>query len=49
VPPETISTFETGVRYHFYHSFALLVTGMLFEKGKRKLDEICGRFFHSWG
>lgn len=29
VPPETVSTFETGVRYHMYHVFALLATGLL--------------------
>jgi uncharacterized membrane protein YgdD (TMEM256/DUF423 family) len=32
VQPETISTFKTGVRYHFYHTFALLFTGMLYER-----------------
>ena len=32
VPPEAITTFETGVRYQFYHALALLATGMLFEK-----------------
>lgn len=26
---ETVSTFDTGVRYHFYHVFALLATGLL--------------------
>lgn len=35
VPPETVSTFETGVRYQFYHSFALFACGMLFDKCKR--------------
>jgi uncharacterized membrane protein YgdD (TMEM256/DUF423 family) len=30
VPPETVSTFQTGVTYQFYHVFALLVTGLLF-------------------
>jgi uncharacterized membrane protein YgdD (TMEM256/DUF423 family) len=35
VPPESVSTFETGVRYHFYHSFALLATGILFDKGRK--------------
>jgi len=45
VPPETISTFETGVRYHFYHSFALLVAGMLFEKGKRSWMKFAGVSF----
>lgn len=32
VPPEAITTFETGVRYQFYHALALLAAGMLFEK-----------------
>lgn len=32
VPAEAISTFETGVRYQFYHTFALLAVAMLFEK-----------------
>ena len=32
VPAEAITTFETGVRYQFYHALALLAVGMLFEK-----------------
>lgn len=32
VPAEAISTFETGVRYQFYHTLALLAVAMLFEK-----------------
>src|SRR5437870_4123450 len=28
---DTISIFETGVRYQFYHVFALLVAGILFK------------------
>ena len=32
VPAEAISTFETGVRYQFYHTLALLALAMLFEK-----------------
>lgn len=31
VPPESIATFETGVRYQFYHTFALLAVAILFE------------------
>jgi uncharacterized membrane protein YgdD (TMEM256/DUF423 family) len=27
--PEKLVTFETGVRYHFYHTFALLVVGLV--------------------
>ncbi|MBZ5857192.1 DUF423 domain-containing protein [Flavihumibacter profundi] len=29
VPPETVAVFETGVRYHFLHVFALLATGLI--------------------
>lgn len=32
VPPESVATFDTGVRYQFYHVFALLVVGMLFSQ-----------------
>ncbi len=32
VPPDTVSSFETGVRYQFYHVIALLVTAILLEK-----------------
>lgn len=32
VPPESVNTFETGVKYQFYHAFALLITGMLYER-----------------
>jgi uncharacterized membrane protein YgdD (TMEM256/DUF423 family) len=30
VPAESAATFETGVRYQFYHTFALLAVGILF-------------------
>ncbi len=30
--PETVAIFETGVRYQFYHVFALLLVGFLSEK-----------------
>lgn len=32
VPPDTVSTFETGVRYQFYHVFALFFVAFLYEK-----------------
>jgi uncharacterized membrane protein YgdD (TMEM256/DUF423 family) len=32
VEPETVSSFETGVRYQFYHVFALLAIAILYEK-----------------
>jgi uncharacterized membrane protein YgdD (TMEM256/DUF423 family) len=32
VPAEAVSTFETGVQYQLYHSFGLLLTGIVYEK-----------------
>jgi uncharacterized membrane protein YgdD (TMEM256/DUF423 family) len=32
VPPDSVSTFETGVRYQFYHTFALLAVAFLMER-----------------
>lgn len=32
VPPETVASFETGVRYQFYHVIALFLVAILFEK-----------------
>ena len=32
VPPETVTTFQTGVQYQVYHVFALLAAGILFER-----------------
>jgi uncharacterized membrane protein YgdD (TMEM256/DUF423 family) len=29
LPPETLQSFETGVRYQMYHSFALIAVGLL--------------------
>ena len=34
--PETVATFETGVRYQFYHVFALLLVALLSEKFNNK-------------
>ena len=32
LPAESILTFETGVRYQFYHSFALLAIAIMYDK-----------------
>ena len=37
VGPDVVSTYETGVRYQFYHVFLLLAIAMLFEKFPGKL------------
>lgn len=28
VSPEALATFETGIRYHFYHAFGLVLLGL---------------------
>lgn len=45
VPAETISTFETGVRYQFYHVFALLAAGILYQALKAKWVRLAGYGF----
>ncbi len=45
VPIETIGTFETGVRYQFYHVFALLAVGILYEKFPVKWLRYAGNCF----
>lgn len=45
VPPETVSTFQTGVTYQFYHVFALLATGILFAQLPGSQLEWAGRCF----
>src|SRR5258708_4084882 len=36
VGPDTVAIFETGVRYQFYHVFALLFVALLSEKMSNK-------------
>lgn len=45
LPLESVATFETGVRYQFYHVFALLATGVLFEKYPGKWIKYAGYAF----
>lgn len=45
VPPETVAAFDTGVRYQFYHVFALLATGILYEKFADKWLRWAGNCF----
>jgi uncharacterized membrane protein YgdD (TMEM256/DUF423 family) len=40
-----ISTFETGVRYQFYHVFALMITGILYKDFKVRGMLWAGGFF----
>jgi uncharacterized membrane protein YgdD (TMEM256/DUF423 family) len=45
LPAESLTSYETGVRYHFYHGFALLVTGMLYERFRTKWVVYAGYSF----
>jgi len=42
---EMLTVFETGVRYQFYHSFALLVTGIVFSFIPGKNVKLASLFF----
>lgn len=44
-PAETLAIFETGVRYQFYHTFALLAVAILFERYPGALLQWAGNFF----
>lgn len=42
---ESLETFQTGVRYHFYHAFAILIVGILLYNRKTNLLRISGWLF----
>ncbi len=43
--PEEIETFNTGVRYQFYHSLAILLCGLLLHYGKKSRLHWAGWLF----
>jgi len=45
VDADTVQTFQTGVQYQVYHSLALLLTGLLYEKCSPKMIRIAGALF----
>src|ERR1700761_9354089 len=45
VPADTVATFETGVRYQFYHVFALLFVALLSERIHNKWMVWAGNCF----
>ena len=38
-------TFETGVKYHMYHAFGLLITGLILFQVQSKYINLAGLFF----
>ena len=45
VDADTVSTFQTGVQYQVYHTFALLAAAILYERFPNKLMRWAGVFF----
>ncbi len=45
LPAEMLQAFETGVRYQFYHSFALLVSGIIYQAFPNKNLKLAITFF----
>lgn len=45
VSDNAVITFETGVRYQFYHVFALLTTGILYKDFSNKWMNYAGNLF----
>ncbi|HEX5027129.1 MAG TPA: DUF423 domain-containing protein, partial [Agriterribacter sp.] len=47
VEADAYATFETGVRYQYYHTFAILAVGILYRRMPGKLMEWAGILFLS--
>ena len=45
ITPESLAIFETGVRFHFYHSIALAVTGIVYHGLHTGRCAMAARFF----
>src|SRR5690348_15253962 len=45
VPPETITTFQTGVQYQMYHAFALFIVAIVYERFANSYVANSGWFF----
>jgi len=47
IPADAVAIFETGVRYQFYHAFALLAVAILYEKYPGSLLQWAGNCFQA--
>jgi len=47
LPADAVAIFETGVRYQFYHAFALLAVAILYEKYPGSLLQWAGNCFQA--
>lgn len=45
VAETVVNTYETGIKYQFYHVIALLLTGILYKEFNNKFIKVAGVFF----
>jgi uncharacterized membrane protein YgdD (TMEM256/DUF423 family) len=45
VSSDSVSSFQTGVQYQMYHSWALILVGIVYDSGSQKLCRIAGWLF----
>ena len=45
MPPDQLAIFDTGVRYQFYHSLGLILTGIIFSSFPVKQLKLATTFF----
>ncbi len=45
LPEKELATYETAVRYQFYHVFAILITGILYKEFTQKYLSWAGKLF----
>ena len=45
ISESALLTFETGVKYQFYHALGLMMVGILYQEFKGKFIILAGRFF----
>jgi uncharacterized membrane protein YgdD (TMEM256/DUF423 family) len=45
LPPDQLMVFETGVRYQFYHSFGLMIAGIIYASFPFKPIRLASSFF----
>lgn len=47
ISPESLDTFETGIRYHFYHTIMIALTGVLLQQQDKKIWRTAAWLFAS--
>ncbi len=45
IPVNSIAIFETGVRYQFYHAFALIITAFLYKEFDHRKIKLAAKLF----